>query len=207
MQLMLVPNNPSSSDLDAGYDLLQADGSQLVAAGTGLDKNHYLALAPGAKMAFLNIAAKLRDTRINGLSLLSFVLGLRLVQVDRLFLFMRSEIKHLVEHSSDFASALGHKAPTNVPVTLPSHPDSWKHTRFGAGNLQLSFAKEAEPFPADTRKQVFSVDVDIDLERGLLHVLEFLDNKIHPSKKTNQTLVYALLFSQGIIPHYTLDPI
>ena len=38
------------------------------------------------------------------------------------------------------------------------------------------------------------MDADIDLERGLLHVAEFLD-KIHPSK-TNQTLVYALLFSQ-----------
>jgi hypothetical protein len=51
------------------------------------------------------------------------------------------------------------------------------------------------------------VDADIDLERGLLHVAEFLDNKIHPSKKTNQTLVYALLFSQGIIPDYTLNPV
>ncbi len=208
MQLMLVPNDPSSSDLDEGYDALQSAGSPLVADETGLKKNDYLALEPAAKMAFLNLGAKLRDTRINGVSLLSFVLGVRLVRVDRLFLYMRSEIKQLIQDSADFASAPGHKAPKNVPVTLPAHPDSWKHMMFGAGNLQLSFSKEAEPFPANTTKQAFSVDADIDLERGLLHVAEFLDNKfIHPSRKTNQTLVYALLFSQGIITNYTLDPV
>ena len=43
---------------------------------------------------------------------------------------------------------------------------------------------------------------------GLLHVAEWLDNKfIHPSQKTNQTLIYALLFSQNIIPRYTLNPL
>jgi hypothetical protein len=157
-------------------------------------------------MALLNIDAKLRETRINGASLLSFVQGLQHVAVDRLFLLMRPELKPLVKSSAEFASAPGHKAPTNVPVPLPAHPDSWKHTRFGAGNLQLSFAKNSQPLAGNAGEQVFSVDADIDLERGLLHVAEFLDNKIHPSKKTNQTLVYALLFSQGIIPDYTLNP-
>jgi len=65
----------------------------------------------------------------------------------------------------------------------------------------------AEASPGNAGTQVFSVDADIDLERGLGHVFEFLDNHLlHPGKKTDQTLVYALLFSQGIIPDYTLDP-
>jgi hypothetical protein len=207
MRLMLVPEKPTSSDLDAGYDLLAAAASPMVADKGGLKKPDYLALEPAEKMALLNIDAKLRETRINGASLLSFVQGLELVAVDRLFLLVRPELKQLVKTSSDFASAPGHKAPTNVTVSLPAHPASWKHTRFGAGNLQLSFAKDSQPLPADTTRQVFSVDADIDLERGLLHVAEFLDNKIHPNKKTNQTLVYALLFSQGIIPNYTLSPV
>ncbi len=208
MRLMLVPESPSSADLEAAYDLLQTAGSPMVAAQTGLSRNDYLALEPAAQMALLNIDAKLRDTRHNGVSLLSFVQGLRLVAVDRLFLFMRSELKQLVKASSEFASAPGHNTPPkNVPVVLPGHPDSWKHTRFGAGNVQLSFAKDAEPLPGNPGRQVFSVDADIDLERGLLHVAEWLDNKIHPKKKTNQTLVYALLFSQGIIPNYTLSPL
>jgi hypothetical protein len=39
-----------------------------------------------------------------------------------------------------------------------------------------------------------------------LHVFEWLDNKLlHPDQKTDQAQVYALLFSQGIIPNYTLD--
>ena len=207
MRLMLVPENPTSSDLEAAYDQLKAAASPLVADNSGLGRNAYLALEPAAKMALLNIDAKLRETRINGASLLSFVQGLEHVAVDRLFLLTRPELKQLVKSSSEFASAPGHKAPKNVPVPLPAHPASWKHTRFGAGNLQLSFAKNSQPLPGDAAKQVFSVDADIDLERGLLHVAEFLDNKIHPSKKTNQTLVYALLFSQGIIPDYTLSQV
>ena len=207
MRLMLVPDKPTSADLEAAYDQLRAAASPLVADKTGLSRNKYLNLEPAEQMALLNIDAKLRETRINGVSLLSFAQGLQHVAVDRLFLLMRPELKQLVKDSSEFASAPGHKAPKNLPVTLPAHPASWKHTRFGAGNLQLSFAKEATPLPGDATRQVFSVDADIDLERGLLHVAEFLDNKIHPSKKTNQTLVYALLFSQGIIPFYTLSPL
>lgn len=207
LRLMLVPDKPTSSDLDEAHDLLRAAGSPLVADKTGFNRNKYLALEPAAKMALLNIDAKLRDTRINGASLLSFVRGLEHVAVDRLFLLMRPELKQLVKSSSEFASAPGHKAPTNVPLLLPAHPESWKHTRFGAGNLQLSFAREATPLPGNAAELAFSVDADIDLERGLLHVAEFLDNKIHPLKKTNQTLVYALLFSQGIIPNYTLSPV
>jgi hypothetical protein len=207
MRLMLVPKKPSSSDLDDGYDRLVDRGSPFVADDTGVSKQSYLALAPAAKMAFLNIEAKLRETRVNGTPLISFTEAVRHVAADRLFLFMRSEIKQLVHDSSDFASAPGHKAPKNTPVVLPAHPDSWKHRRFGAGNVQLSFSEAAEALPGNSGKQVFSVDADIDLERGLAHVAEWLDNKIHAGKKTDQTQVYALLFSQGITTDYTLDPI
>ena len=178
----------------------------MTADNTGLKKQAYLKLPPAAKMAFLNIEAKLRKTRLNGVSLLSFVERVRHVAAARLFLFMRSELKLIIDDSSEFASAPGHRAPTGTPKPLPAHPNSWKHTSFGAGNLQLSFAKAAEAL--DSGKQVFSVDADIDLERGLAHVGEWLDNELlHPSKKTDQTQVYALLFSQGIIPHYTIDPL
>jgi hypothetical protein len=203
MRLMLVPEKPTSTDLDAGYDLLTAAGSPLVANNTGWSKAKYLKLEPTEKMAMLNMDAKLRGTRINGAPLLSFVEGLRHVAVDRLFLFMRSELKQLIQNSAEFASAPGHKAPKDLP--LPAHPDSWKHTRFGAGNLQLSFAKDAEPLPGKANTSVVSVDADMDLERGLLHVGEWLDNKVGKIRKTDQTLIYALLFSQGITPDYTLS--
>jgi hypothetical protein len=121
-------------------------------------------------------------------------------------MFVRSELKNLVAASPDFSTALGHaKAPAGT--SLPGHPDSWKHNRFGAGNLQLSFSKETMALPSDPTMRVYSVDADIDLERGLLHVAEWLDNELlHPGKKTDQTRVYALLFSQNIIPRYTLSP-
>src|ERR1044071_6224039 len=73
MRLMLVPRQPSSSDLDAGYKRLLDRGSPVVAANTGLAEAAYLDLKNAAKMAFLNIEAKLRSTRLGGVPLLSFV--------------------------------------------------------------------------------------------------------------------------------------
>ena len=207
MRLMLVPSQPSSSDLDAGYDRLRERGSPMVADGTGLTSEAYLELKPAAKMALLNIDAKLRETYLRGISLLSFIEAVRHVEVDRLFLFARSELKRMVDDSSDFAPAPGHDAPDIEVPSLPAHPHSWKHRLFGAGNLQLSFSRSAEAIPG-AGKQVFSVDTDIDLERGLAHVGEFLTNHLlRPKKKTDQTQVYALLFSQGITPAYTIDPV
>ena len=209
MRLMLVPNNPSSSDLNDGFDLLRTAGSPMVGDAGGIKEEDFVLLTDAAKMALLNIEAKLRATRINGTPVLSFVEGLVKTEVDRLFLLVRPELRQLVNDSADFASAPGHpKPPKDTPIKLPGHPRSWKHTRFGAGNLQLSFSENTLPLPHELTKQVLSVDADLDLERGLLHVAEWLDNKfIHPSQKTNQTLIYALLFSQNIIPRYTLNPL
>jgi hypothetical protein len=50
--------------------------------------------------------------------------------------------------------------------------------------------------------------VDIDLGRGLAHAKEWLENNVfRPGHKTNQALVYAQLYAQGILPQYTLDPV
>ncbi|MEK6320275.1 MAG: hypothetical protein AABN33_01195 [Acidobacteriota bacterium] len=206
MRLMLVPRSPTSSDLEEGYSRLSHRGSPIVADKTGLAKQEYLKLSPERKMALLNIEAKLRETRMNGVPLLSFVEGVRYVDVDRLFLFVRAELKHIVETSSEFAGAPGHPAPKDTPIALPPHRDSWKHKRFGAGNLQLSFSEAAETLPGDSGKQGFSVDADIDLAQGLEHVPEWLKNHFS-GKKTDQTLVYTLLFNQRINPEYTLDPV
>jgi len=196
-QLMVIPENPRSFDLNEGYERLVAEGSPTVTGPEPWPEEKYRDMGRPEKMAFLNIDAKVRDTRISALPIRSFVQGVRDVAPARVFLFVRPELKDLVAGSSDFSPAQGH----------PGHPDSWKHKKFGAGNLQLSFAGTTTTLPSDSNKRVYSVDADIDLERGLLHVAEWLDNELfHPDQKTDQTLVYALLFSQGIIPRYTLSP-
>lgn len=203
--LMLVPDKPVSGDLHAGHDELQAIGSPLVAPGVGVKPLQYAALPAAAKMAFLNIEAKLRATFVEGTSLLSFVAGVRHVAVDRLFLFMDPRAKEAVRRSRDFADAKGHGAPEDFPGT-PAHPDSFKHTRFGEGNVQLSFSDRTETFVEGGGVPCHSVDVDIDLASGLDHVGEFLlNNVIKPGTKTEQTIVYALLFKQDIRPKYTFD--
>ena len=207
-RLMLIPDNPSSVDLNQGYDQLLAEASPTVAGLQPWPQASYLAMGDQEKMAFLNIDAKLRDTRINGVSIRSFVRGVGHVARARVFLFVRPELKDLVDVSADFNSAQGHGAPAGSAIPLPTHPHSWKHNRFGAGNLQLSFSESTMQLPADPAQRVYSVDADIDLERGLLHVAEWLDNEVfRAGQTTDQTLVYALLFSQGIIPRYTLRPL
>ena len=159
-------------------------------------------------MAFLNIEAKLRETVIDGASLLSFVRGVRHVAVDRVFLMFDSALKPRMARSVDFAGAPGpSRARESPPVCritrtagstrgLPKETSSYRFRRMlsvcrrGSGSL------------------VHSADVDIDLGRGLAHAKEWLENNVFkPGHKTSQALVYALLYAQGILPPYTLDPV
>lgn len=204
LRLMLVPRKAASSDADAGYDRLLALGSPLARRGTGLDRAQFEALRPQAKkLALLNIEAKLRETYLGSEPLISFVEGVRAVEVERLFLMMRAAVKGLVERSPEWAAAAGHRSPGRG---LPDHPHSWKHRRYGAGNLQLCFAALPQAWPPSSGRICFSVDVDIDLERGIKHVGEWLDNHVFRPGKTDPSLVYALLFSQGILPLYRIAP-
>ena len=207
LRLMLVPDDPGTSDLDAGWDRLKKESSPFVREGSGIDEAAFKELKPPAKMAFFNVEAKLRETMVAGASLLSFVRAITHVAVDRIFLQFDAALKpHMLRHP-DFASAPGHGAPKTVPG-LPAHPDSWKHTKYAEGNVQLSFSEAASPLNGDGSPLAHSADVDIDLGRGLAHAHEWLVNNVFlPGHKTNQALVYGLLWSQNILPRYVLDPL
>ena len=208
LRLMIVPDSPGTSDVSGGLERLVEIASPFAVPGTGVDAATFERLSVAAQMAFLNIEAKLRETIIDGTPLISFVRGVRHVAVDRMFMFFDSALKSRMARAVDFASAAGHDAPRE-PVGLPDHPDSWKHTRFAEGNVQLSFSAEAVQQPGlGAASLVHSADVDIDLGRGLAHAKEWLENNVFkPGHKTNQALVYALLYAQGILPRYTLDPV
>lgn len=206
LRLMLVPDSPGTGDVANGLARLQQIASPFVAPGTGLDAALFERLDVAAKMAFFNIEAKLRETLIDGAPLMSFVRAVRHVAVDRVYVMFDPALKARMPRASEFAGAPGHAAPGHLSH-LPAHPDSWKHMRFAEGNIQLSFSDEAVPLPgAGPASLVHSADVDIDLGRGLAHAREWLHNNVfRPGHKTNQALVYALLYAQGILPAYTLD--
>jgi hypothetical protein len=207
LRLMLVPDSPGTLDVQGGFDRLAQAASPFAAPLTGLDTATFQRLDVAAQMAFLNVEAKLRETIIDGSPLLSFVRAVRHVAVDRLFLLFDSALKPRMARAVDFAGAAGHDAPKE-PRGFPDHPDSWKHTRFTEGNIQLSFSADPEPVPGGGPGALaHSADVDIDLGRGLAHAKEWLENNVfRPGHKTSQSLVYAQLYAQGILPHYTLDP-
>lgn len=200
-RLMILPRRPAPLDLDEGYQNLVALGSTLTRF---YSEQEYEDLEPAQQMAFLNIEAKLRETYIDHDALLSYVTAVRAVEPDRLFLLVEARLKDAVDRSADFAAAAGHPAPADHP-DFPACPDSWKHTRFEFGNIQLSFSRTTEPEGAP-EQDCYAIDTDIDLARGLGHVGEWLDNNVfRRGQTTDQTLVYALLFAQGILPLYTLS--
>jgi len=206
VRLMLVPDTPGTTDVANGFGRLAEIASPFAIQPNGIDTATFQALDVAAQMAFLNVEAKLRETIIDGTPVISFVRAIRHVAVDRVFLAFDSQLKARMQPSKDFAAAPGHKAPKGLD--LPAHPDSWKHTRFATGNMQLSFSAETARLDGDrSGALVHSADVDIDLGRGLAHAKEWLDNNVfRPGHKTNQALVYGLLYTQGILPKYTLDP-
>jgi hypothetical protein len=205
LRLMLVPDSPGTTNLPDAFEQLKQTASPFAVSGTGITAEAYQELDVAAKMAFLNVEAKLRETSVDGSPLISFVRGVSHVAVDRVFVLFDPELKSRMPRSGDFAGAPGHAAPKRL-AHLPNHPDSWKHVRFSEGNIQLSFSKEAAPI-GGVSSMVHSADVDIDLGRGLAHAKEWLENNVFkPGHKTNQALVYAQLYAQGILPRYTLDP-
>jgi len=208
LRLMIVPEKPGTTDVDEGYARLLQTGSPFAAPETGIDASAFAGLDVVAQMAFLNIESKLRETTIDGAPLLSFVRDVRHVAVDRVFLSFDVALKARMPRAPEFAGAPGHPAP-RTPSDLPPHPDSWKHTKFAEGNVQLSFSREAEQREAaGSASLVHSADVDIDLGRGLAHANEWLHNNVfEPGHTTDQALVYGLLYAQGILPAYTLDPL
>jgi hypothetical protein len=200
---MLVANHAQPSNLSAAFKTIENQGSPFALFGY----QRFEALrSVAAKLAFLNIEAKLRETHIGTRSLLSFVRDVREAMADRIFLFVAAELKSLIQGSPDFGDAPGHGAPMEPPG-LPAHPDSWKQITHDFGNLQLSFSKAASPqrLSGTTTEHCFSVDCDIDLERDLGHAFEFVHNVVF-NKKTDQTLVYRMLWDQGVLPAYQLVP-
>ena len=111
LRLMLVPDSPGTSGLAQGFERLRGRGSLLAAESRGLDAAGYRQLDVAAQMALLNIEAKLRETSVDGASLLSFVKFVRHVGVDRLFLRVEASLKDRLARAADFAGAPGHGAP------------------------------------------------------------------------------------------------
>ena len=128
LRLMLVPDKPGTTDVTNGFARLAEIASPFAVKPGGIDVAAFQALDVAAKMAFLNVEAKLRETIIDGAPLISFVRAVRHVAVDRVFVAFDAGLKARMQPSIEFAAAPGHGAPKGL--NLPAHPDSWKHTRF-----------------------------------------------------------------------------
>ena len=99
---MLVPDKPGTRDLVAGVSAAAGARSPFAAPGAGLDEATFEELGVANRMALLNIEAKLRETFVDGTSLLSFVKAVRHVAVDRLFLLVDAGLKDRLDACGRF---------------------------------------------------------------------------------------------------------
>ena len=107
IRTIMIPKKAKSLDLDAGFNKLKSRESPLVKEDIGISRETYNNLKPAAKMAMLNIEAKLRSTEVDGATLSKLVTGLRHVEPDRIYVMMQPQIKEMVERSPVFAPAPG----------------------------------------------------------------------------------------------------
>ena len=138
---------------------------------------------------------------------MSFVRGVRHVAVDRVFLLFDAALRRgcLARAISPARRVTARRG--TCPI-CPDIPTAGSTRVLRKGTSSCRFPRTRCHFrPADPSSLVHSADVDIDLGRGLAHAKEWLENNVfRPGHKTNQSLVYALLYAQGILPRYTLDP-
>ena len=209
LRLMLVPDSPGTTDLAEGLERLKQIASPFAAPGTGTRcRQGSSRSTSAAKMAFLNIEAKLRETVIDGAPLMSFVRGVRHVAVDRVFLLFDSGLKARMPRAIDFAGAPGHGAPKALP-DLPAHPDSWKHTRFAEGNVQLSFLRGRDAVAGRRRRVAGAFGRCRHRSRSRTRARAGMAREQRlPAGPQDQpgAGVRACSYAQGILPQYTLDP-
>ena len=132
LRLMLMPDSPGTTDLPNAFERIRQIGSPFAPPASGITAEAFDALAEPAKMAFLNIEAKLRETSIDGSPLMSFVRGVSHVAVDRVFLRFEPGLKARMARATEFAKRPWSRGTQAFP-DIPDHPDSWKHVRFAEG--------------------------------------------------------------------------
>ncbi len=153
-----------------------------------IDARAYHELSGIERFALLNIAARMRTVEVEGESLLSPDLRIRIFKVfpDRIYFRANRRLLDLIDVLLDGGTFEA------APAALHKFKDgSVKQTSFRKGNLQLSYARR----PGGK----VHVDADIDLYRDPLHHLfgEVLVNHLTGSK-TSQFNVRRILERQGV---------
>ena len=173
LRLMLVPDKPGTRDLSRGFHRLQQRGSPVAAAGGGLDEDDVSrSSAPANRMALLNIEAKLRETFVDGTSVLSFVKAVRHVAVDRLFLLVDASLKDRLARAARLRGRPGPRAHRDTRRHAGASRQLEARTLCRRERAALVLGRGGAAARRAWRDRVHSVDVDIDLGRGLAHVVE-----------------------------------
>jgi len=177
-----------------------ADAAATPATAISSGEQLYDALSPIAQAGLLNLFSKMQRTVSGGRDMWSFVSDVYRVRGDRIFANVAVEFRDHVKN----ATAAGEF--TEVSGSLHTPPpgfvaaDSFKHSQFHSGVLQLTFfASAAAPLR-------FRIDADIDDAGGIGHVFQVLRNFLTSGDTHPYDIHEILTFHQLIDPGYELVP-
>jgi hypothetical protein len=189
------------------YDAL-AGRAQTVLQASALDHpplnvagpDLYLALEDIPRAGFLNLVAKMNDTKLlDGSAVLDHVGSLYRVRGDRVFADVALGLRDLVKTAVDarrFEPVDGslHDPPAGYKLV-----DSYKTIPDKYGNLQVTFFASVD---APLR---FKADIDIDDAQGIEHVFQVLSHWITGEGTHPFDIHQILLAHQGLDPGYRLE--
>ncbi|MPZ19637.1 MAG: hypothetical protein GEV06_17210 [Luteitalea sp.] len=176
--------------------VLEAGGPS---AGVGSSKGQglYDGLEPIPKAGLLNVFTKMSNTVTGGRAMWSFVTDVYRVRGDRIFANVTKDFR---DHVKSAVSA-GDFSPVSDKLHTPppgfASAGSFKHERFPAGVLQLTFFSSVNDLK-------FKLDADIDDAGGLGHVFQVLRHWRTDSETSPYDIHQILTFHQLLDPGYQL---
>jgi hypothetical protein len=202
LDIMLIPDNPSFSFVDARWDAAKARypfvGSDVDNATGGGRYDNLLEQAPKSLACLLNICEAMSQIALSQGTPLDYIKQLRwdapyAPAQDRFYAWCDSL---LIDQVKD-AAAVGEFAVENNPGLFHSGAtSSWKQIRFGEANVQLTFHENDKMVIGGFDCVMVEPDIDYYQDLAAHALLEVIANAITHSL-TDPTEVYVLRWIAG----------
>jgi hypothetical protein len=172
---------------------------------SGIDQAAWSALNPRNRATILNLSAKMsREAVRDGTKLITFVdkinrTWLNLDHRERIYAHVNGGLLEALRSYPEVYFGVGgslHHFPPDDNWTPVNLPDSFKTLRDSAGNIQLTFARNAAG--------ALLADIDLDDHKGLQHVADVLKH-VFSGKDTDPYDIHEILwFFQQLDAEYLL---
>ena len=172
---------------------------------SGIDQVAWNALDPRIRATILNLSAKMSKEGVDtGAKLITFIDSINRTWLntehrERVYARVNGALLEALRSYPQIYFSVDsgmHHFPPDDTWTSVNTPDSFKTLRDSAGNIQLTFAKNAAG--------AYLVDIDLDDHTGLGHVADVLKHKFSGNDTDPYDIQQILWFSQQLDAEYRL---